>query len=286
MLLKTVFENRADLTMFDAQRRSTPDAPVARARARHGLQRICRRLGVTTIIPDRYRLARHRYIEYVRASSAREARLLEQTMPTVGQVLVAYDRNWDAALEDAGLEPRPAAKPPAATRTTWRWTEFEVMESIDGYREWLGDQHSSDQQWRNYAFEYRAPSLKALKRRGGVQNLLREAAHPDRARRTSERERNRLEKLQLERDRWWETVKSAKQRRVPISGPSSRGRELLQALQESSPQSAQQLAARFEITSAAVVLVMNDLRARGLVERTETVPTSKRQTYRAVYPKL
>jgi hypothetical protein len=89
--------------MTDAKRLSVADAPISRVAARHALKRVAADARTLTI--GRYAAQRRTQLEQAYRRDAREGRELATCLPTASQIYWAYDRDWDAALIDAGLEP-------------------------------------------------------------------------------------------------------------------------------------------------------------------------------------
>jgi hypothetical protein len=258
--------------MFDSARRSIPDKPTSPEQASFALCYIAGRLRQRTVRPEEYEQTREQLLEEASTRSAQDHRALHDLLPPLSQINGLYANDWDAALDEAELERRPPTPPP--TRLGGRWTETDIQGWVRRYATWLKGRPSSDRLWRAFAkAQPGAPSLGALKDRGGLPRLLSEVTRADADTLAETRQRERQETQARARAQAGKTKASH-------TGP--RGQEILDILRSGGPMGALEIATLCGITREAVRVAINRLIALGLVERTDPTPRAPAQQYRAV----
>lgn len=270
-LRRVVSDPSIDLTMFDAAQRSVPDRPISQQRARNALQRVARSRGKATLTPQGYEDGRHELLTIAADRSPIEQQALEDILPTLSQILWLHGQDWDAALADAGLEPRPVPTPPKRSHPPH--TELELLNWIDGYLGWLDGRASSDNMWRRFARVHSgAPAVGAFKLRGGLAFYLAESRRKDRAKRAAKRDHEARVRA---------AEAKARGGRTRASRPGPRGQNVLELLRESGPLGTRELATICGIHRETVRLTLNRLIAFGLVEPVQTRRNAQDQRYRA-----
>lgn len=104
-LMADLFSGKSVQRVDIARTQATADPLVDSERVFHALRRVAAFRGLTTLLPEDYAAGREALIKRDRARTKNGGRL-EEILPTLGQILVAVDDDWDLALAWAELEPR------------------------------------------------------------------------------------------------------------------------------------------------------------------------------------
>jgi DNA-binding MarR family transcriptional regulator len=84
-----------------------PNRPITTEQSRYGLRRVAFALGAKDVAPIDYEEGRERLLYLASQRSPLDEKTLRELLPTVNQIIGLYRNDWNQALTDAGLKPRP-----------------------------------------------------------------------------------------------------------------------------------------------------------------------------------